>query len=154
MGLGLLTERFPNHAQTNHIRQDSSWRMIGLSQRSLPENTQHLQETDIYAPCGIRTCNPTERGPQTHALDRAATGIGRHKKWDINWETTVLSYTYKIARPTYLPCSSRSRNLIQPVVSVAMTHRVICVKRILNWAPANLLQMVKPIGNRLRICIL
>jgi hypothetical protein len=37
-----------------------------------PYNIQHSQETHIHAPCGIRTESP----PQTHALDRADTGIG------------------------------------------------------------------------------
>jgi hypothetical protein len=32
--------------------------------------TQHSQETDIYAPCGIRTSNPTSERQQTHALER------------------------------------------------------------------------------------
>jgi hypothetical protein len=38
--------------------------------------TQHSQETDSHDPGGIRTHNPSKRGPQTHALDRAGTGIG------------------------------------------------------------------------------
>ena len=29
--------------------------MIGPSQRPLPDNTEHSQETDIHVPCGIRT---------------------------------------------------------------------------------------------------
>ena len=35
--------------------------MIGPSQRTLCENTQHSQQTDFYAPGGIRTRNPGER---------------------------------------------------------------------------------------------
>jgi hypothetical protein len=39
-------------------------------------NTQHLQETDINAPGGIRTRKiPVSERQQTHALDGAATGI-------------------------------------------------------------------------------
>jgi hypothetical protein len=30
----------------------------------------------MHAPSGIRTLNPSKRGPQTRTLDRAATGIG------------------------------------------------------------------------------
>jgi hypothetical protein len=42
------------------------------TQRPLPDNTQHSQETDIHAPGGIRNYNPSKRA----ALGRAATGIG------------------------------------------------------------------------------
>ena len=35
--------------------------MISPTQRPLPDNTQHSQETDIHAPCGIRTHNPSKR---------------------------------------------------------------------------------------------
>jgi len=31
------------------------------SQRPLPDNTQHSQQTNIHAPCGIRPCNPSNR---------------------------------------------------------------------------------------------
>ena len=48
--------------------------MISPSQRPLPDNTQHSQQTNIDVPCGIRTHNPCRR-----ALDRMTTGIGRHK---------------------------------------------------------------------------
>ena len=45
------------HTTTRHIRQDSSERMISPSQRPLPDNTQHSQQTNIHAPGGIRTHN-------------------------------------------------------------------------------------------------
>ena len=34
------------------------------------------QETNVYAPGGILPTMPTNDRPQTHASDRAATGIG------------------------------------------------------------------------------
>jgi len=43
------------------------------TQRPLPVNTQHSQETDIHAAYGIRTCKPSK---QAVADPRAATGIG------------------------------------------------------------------------------
>jgi hypothetical protein len=55
-----------------HTRYDSSGRGIGPSQRPLPDNTQHTQDTDIHAPVGVRTSNPSKRA----AVDCAATGIG------------------------------------------------------------------------------
>jgi hypothetical protein len=35
--------------------------VISPSQRPLPDNTQHSQQTNIHAPGGIRTCNPSRR---------------------------------------------------------------------------------------------
>jgi len=35
--------------------------VIGSTQRPLPDNTQHPQETDIHAACGIRTLNPSKQ---------------------------------------------------------------------------------------------
>jgi hypothetical protein len=69
--------RLHDHTQTRHTRQDSSGRVISPTQRPLPDNTQHLQETDIHAVGEIRTRNPSKRTAQTHALDCAGTGIGR-----------------------------------------------------------------------------
>ena len=40
---------------THHSRQDSSGRVISSSQRPLPDNTRHSQQTNIHAPGGIRT---------------------------------------------------------------------------------------------------
>ena len=45
------------HTQTHHSRQDSSGRVITPTQRSVPDNTQHSQETNIHALSGIRTHN-------------------------------------------------------------------------------------------------
>jgi hypothetical protein len=50
-----------DHTQTRHIRWDSSGRVTSSSQGRLPDNTQHSQETDIHAPSGIRTHNPSKR---------------------------------------------------------------------------------------------
>ena len=60
---------------TQHSRYDSSGRVISLSQRPLPDNTQHSQQTNIHAPSGIRT----------HDLSRRAIADLRlrpHGHWD------------------------------------------------------------------------
>ena len=44
------------------------------SQRPLPDNTQHSQQTDIHAPAGFEPTILAGERPQTYALDRAATG--------------------------------------------------------------------------------
>jgi hypothetical protein len=49
------------HTTTHHSRYDFSGRVISSSQRPLPDNTQHSQQTDIHVPGGIRTHNPSKR---------------------------------------------------------------------------------------------
>ena len=56
-----------DHTQTHHTRWDSSGRVISPTQRPLPDNTQHSQQTDIHVSEGIRTHNPN---------NRTAAGIG------------------------------------------------------------------------------
>ena len=46
---------------TRHIRQDFSERVISPTQRHLPDNTQHSQQTDIHATGGIRTHSLSRR---------------------------------------------------------------------------------------------
>jgi len=63
-GHGLLIHEVSrSHTTTHHSREDSSWWVISSSQRPLPDNTQHSQQTNIHAPGGI----------QTHNLSRRAT---------------------------------------------------------------------------------
>ena len=62
MGHGLLIHEVSrSHTTTHHSRQDSSERVISSSQRPLPDNTQHSQQTDIHVHCGIRTHNLSRR---------------------------------------------------------------------------------------------
>ena len=42
--------RFSRSHTTHYRRQDSSGRVISWSQRCLPDNTQHSQQTNIHAP--------------------------------------------------------------------------------------------------------
>ena len=48
--------------------------LIGPTHRPVPDNTQHSLRTNFHASGGNRTRSP--RNQSTHALDRAATGIG------------------------------------------------------------------------------
>ena len=71
----LILEVYRSHTTTHHSRLDCSGRVIGSSQRPLPDNTQHSQQTNIHAPGGIRT----------HDLSRRATADLRlrpHGYWD------------------------------------------------------------------------
>jgi hypothetical protein len=65
-----------DHTQTPHTRWDSSGRVISSSQRPPPGNTQHSQEEDIHSPAGFEPTTPASQQLHTHALGRAATGIG------------------------------------------------------------------------------
>jgi hypothetical protein len=54
-------------------------------QRPLPDSTQHSQETDIHAPCGIRTHDPSKQAAEDLRLrshghwDRHIQSIGTNK---------------------------------------------------------------------------
>jgi hypothetical protein len=76
MGQGFLVIEFHDHNTTTyHSRWVSSGRLISPTQRPLSENTQHSQETSMPQ-AGFEPAIPASERPQTHALDRAATGIG------------------------------------------------------------------------------
>ena len=58
VGQGLIIHEVSrSHTTTHHNRKDSSGWEISPSQRPLPVNTQHSQQTDIHAAGGIRTHN-------------------------------------------------------------------------------------------------
>jgi hypothetical protein len=62
-------------------RSHSSQRVIGPSPIPLPDNTQHPQETDIHAPGGIRTSNPSKRAA---ANPRLKPRSHRDQQWLIH----------------------------------------------------------------------
>ena len=68
-GHGLLILELPrSHTTTHHSRKDSSGRVISSSQRPLPDNTQHSQQTNIHAPGGIRTHDLSRRAAANQRL--------------------------------------------------------------------------------------
>ena len=69
--------RFLDHTTTQHSRWDSSGRVIGSSQRPLPDNRKHTQQTNIHAPCGFRTHDLSRRA----ALDVLLRPRGH---WDLH----------------------------------------------------------------------
>ena len=71
----LILEVSRSHTTTHHSRKDSSGRVISSSQRPLPDNTQHSQQTSM-PPVGFEPTISTGERRQTYALDRAATGTG------------------------------------------------------------------------------
>jgi len=50
--------------------------VISPTQRPVPDDAQHSQETDIHALAGYEHAKPASEGSQNHALDRAETGTG------------------------------------------------------------------------------
>jgi hypothetical protein len=87
----LILEVSRSHTTTHHSRYDSSGRVISSSQRPLPDNTQHSQQTNIHATGGIRT----------HDLSRrAATDLSLRTRshWDRQYEhlyATNSKYSWK-----------------------------------------------------------
>ena len=76
VGQGLLIKEVSrSHTKTHHNRQDYSGRVISPSQRPLPDNTQHSQQTSMH-PVGFKPTISLGERPHAHALDRAATGTG------------------------------------------------------------------------------
>ena len=77
--------RFLDHTQrrtTVGMTYDSSRRVISSSQRPLPDNTRHSQQTNIHAPGGI----------QTHDLSRRAAAELRLRPrghWDRQQKLTL-----------------------------------------------------------------
>jgi hypothetical protein len=57
----LIREVSRLHTATRHRRYDSSGRVVSSSQRPLPDNTQHSQQTKVHATGGIRTHDPSRR---------------------------------------------------------------------------------------------
>ena len=77
---GLLIHEVCRLHTTHHNQYDPSGRVISPSQRPLPDNTQHSQQTNIHALGGIRTHNLRRRA----AADPRLSPCGpwdRHQYW-------------------------------------------------------------------------
>jgi len=70
----LIIEALRSHSHTPHS-VGLLWTGDRPSDRLPPDNTKHPEETAIHAPAGFEPTIPASNRPQTHALDRAATGI-------------------------------------------------------------------------------
>ena len=88
--LHLITLRYTHtqcHTHT-HTRQDSSGRVIIPTQRTLTTHNTHNRQTTM-SPAGFEPEIPASEQPQTHAFDRAATGIDHSCQCD--WKRTVTA---------------------------------------------------------------
>ena len=99
MGQGLLIhEVFRSRTTTHHSRYNSSGRVIGSSQRPLPDNTQYWRQTSMPRVGFEPTISAGER-PQTCTLDRAVTGTGRQLQLvpQLKWaDYFFLAYPYSM----------------------------------------------------------
>ena len=82
----LIHEVCRSHTTTHHTRWNSSGRVISSSQRPVPDNTQHSQQTAIHAPGGIRTHNLNRRT----AADLRLRPLG-------HWDRLFICYRNLIA---------------------------------------------------------
>ena len=99
-GHGLLVlEVSRSHTTTHHIQYDSSGRVISSSQRPLPDNTRHSQQTNIHAPGGTQTHNLSRRVATDLRLrphsqwDRLYTNITIHITQEATAIQTVTTYS-------------------------------------------------------------
>ena len=100
----LILEVSRSHTMTHHSRWDSSGRVISSSQRPLPDNTQHSQQTNNHAPGWIRTRDLSRRvaadltSPETYSVS-----IIRTLKMETEYvsENLVLKYTWLSARQDF-----------------------------------------------------
>ena len=83
----LILEASRSHTTMQHSRQDSSGRVISSSQRPLPDNTQHSQQTNTHAPGWIRT----------HDLSRRAAADPRLRPRG-HWYIYIYIYIFCIVR--------------------------------------------------------
>ena len=112
----LIHEVSRSNTTTHHSRQDSSGRVISPSQRPLPDNTQHSQQTDICVAGGI----------WTHSLRKGAAADLRLRPgghWDrqslhlsclnyLRLRAFLFSKTYQIGPEATLPAYSVSTRVL------------------------------------------
>ena len=72
----LILEVSRSHTTAHHSRQDSSGRVISSSQRPLPDNTQHSQQTSMPL-VGFEPTTSVGVRPQIYVLDGTANGIDK-----------------------------------------------------------------------------
>jgi hypothetical protein len=84
--LNSLGEPRPHCWDIEITLRHSTRRVIGPQQRTLLDNTQHSQETDINTPSWIRTLNPSKQAA-------ADPRLRPHGHWDRHSHATTLPYT-------------------------------------------------------------
>jgi hypothetical protein len=75
VGQGFVIVDASRSHSDDYIQSACSGRVISSTQRPIPDNTQHSQETYIHAPSEYEPATPAINWPQTHVLDRSAAAI-------------------------------------------------------------------------------
>ena len=104
--------RIHDHTQTHHTRQDSSGRVISPTKRRLPDYTTLNKRQTSMPPVRFKPTIPASERPQTHTLDRAATGTGRNGITIIYISVNIKYKIYTSARarvPSCRHCSSKCK---------------------------------------------
>ena len=90
--------RFIDRTQRHHARQEVSARVIGLTQRPLPDNAHHSQQKDIHVPGRIRMRNTSKRAA-------AEPRLRPRDHWDRHIFPTqfkfVLRHNLKLLHPSH-----------------------------------------------------
>jgi hypothetical protein len=86
--------------------------MINPSQRPLPDNTQHSQQTNIHAPVGFDPTISAGERPKTYALDRAATGTG------VIFDYVIMMFMIMMIMMMTMNWSSNNISTYEDIISV------------------------------------
>ena len=112
--------------------------MISQTQRPLLDNTQHSQETNIHALVGFEPAISASERQQTHAFDRAATGIGHPNNFfflgggegDCAARYSFIHLLLLSLRTKRPQCSTHTKPLsmlfLQARNRVSRTHKPLC----------------------------
>jgi hypothetical protein len=86
-----------SHSDAHHSRQGSSGQVIGPAQRPvyLTTHNTHKRQTPM-PPVGFELTIPASARPQTHASDRAATGIGQLSDDGHKCGRNMLQWAYRV----------------------------------------------------------
>ena len=112
----LILEVSRSHTTMSHSRYDPFGRVISSSQRTLPDNTQHLGQKNIHAPGGIRTRNFSRR-------QAADLRLRLHGHWDRHWAFILL-----VINQTLLKTPTVSFIVLLQATEV---HYTVCFNKIL-----------------------
>ena len=108
--------------------------MISATQRPLPDNTQHSQQTNIHAPLGFEPTISAGKRPQTYASDRTATGTSNFAVTSYTCLDLVQPLTASLDAHTHTLCHPNSLKNCKYNITISLICVHICCYR-LNLNP-------------------
>ena len=100
--------------QKHHTRQDSSGQVISPTQRPLPYNTQHSQQTNIHASGGIRN-SQSQQVSGRRPMPQTARLLGSAKL--MNTSQKIKKYVYVVYFVTLLVAQKIQREIGQRLLN-------------------------------------